>query len=287
MMLDHKAAVITGGSMGLGKTILQRFIEEGADVVICARNPQALMETKDETRGWLIRENQRIIAVKADISIEAEANMVVKTCVDTLGKIDILVNNAGVHGAKGEFDLVDLDEWKQAIEVNLYGTVHMIRAAAPYMKAQNYGKIISISGGGATGARPYFSAYAASKTAIVRLTETIAKEWEDYNISINAIAPGAMNTRLLEDILSAGEEIGSEYESALKRKENGGEPTDTGAKLCVFLASEKSDGLSGRLISAVWDNWETLDSHVTEVSGSDIYTLRRIISKDRGYDWEK
>lgn len=287
MQLNNKKAIITGGSMGLGKTILKKFVLEGADVVICARNEKALSETAQEMELLYVREGQRVIPVKADISKEAEANHVAEACAAAFGRVDILVNNAGIHGAKGEIDLVDLEEWKRAIEVNLYGTVHMIRAAAPYMKKQNYGKIVSISGGGATGARPYFTAYAASKTAIVRLTETIAKEWENYHIDINAIAPGAMNTRLLEDILSAGENIGSEYQSALERKENGGEPTDTGANLCVFLASERSDGLSGRLISAVWDNWETLDTHIEQVAGSDIYTLRRIISKDRGYDWEK
>ena len=287
MQLNNKKAIITGGSMGLGKTILKKFVLEGADVVICARNEEALSQTAQEMELLYVREGQRVIPVKADISKEADANHVVEECIAAFGRVDILINNAGIHGAKGEIDLVDLDEWKQAIEVNLYGTVHMIRAVAPYMKKQNYGKIVSISGGGATGARPYFTAYAAAKTAIVRLTETIAKEWENYHIDINAIALGAMNTRLLEDILSAGEEIGSEYQSALKRKENGGEPTDTGANLCVFLAGEKSDGLSGRLISAVWDNWETLDTHIEQVKGSDIYTLRRIISKDRGYDWEK
>ena len=287
MQLNNKKAIITGGSMGLGKTILKKFVLEGADVVICARNVSTLIETAEEMKQFFVRENQRVIGVPADISREEDANRVVKTCVDTFGRVDILVNNAGIHGAKGEFDLVDLDEWKQAIEVNLYGTVHMIRGVAPYMKNQDYGKIISISGGGATGARPYFTAYAASKTAIVRLTETIAKEWEQYHIDINAIAPGAMNTRLLEDILSAGEAIGAEYQGALKRKENGGEPTDTGADLCVFLAGEQSNGISGRLISAVWDNWETLPQHAEQVKNSDIYTLRRIISKDRGYDWEK
>lgn len=286
MKLEKKAAVITGGSQGLGRRIAERYLEEGACVAVCARNEKELRQAERELSA-LAGATGRVIAVRADVAIEEEAANVVKACVDTFGSIDILVNNAGIHGAKGEIDQVDLTEWKSAIEVNLYGTIHMIRAAVPYMKKQGGGKIISLAGGGATGPRPYFSAYAASKAAIVRLTENFAKELAPYGIELNAVSPGAMNTRLLDDILSAGETIGAEYEKARQQKERGGEPTDTGAGLCVYLGSAESDGISGRLISAVWDNWQEFEEHKKELADSDIYTLRRIVSRDRGMDWEK
>lgn len=286
MKLEKKAAVITGGSQGLGKRIAERYLEEGACVAVCARNEKELRQAERELSAFAGAAG-RVIAVRADVAIEEEAANVVKACAETFGSIDILVNNAGIHGAKGEIDQVDLTEWKSAIEVNLYGTIHMIRAAVPYMKKQGGGKIINLAGGGATGPRPYFSAYAASKAAIVRLTENFAKELAPYGIELNAVSPGAMNTRLLDDILSAGEMIGAEYEKARQQKERGGEPTDTGAGLCVYLASAESDGISGRLISAVWDNWQEFEEHKKELADSDIYTLRRIVSRDRGMDWEK
>lgn len=286
MKLEKKAAVITGGSQGLGRRIAERYLEEGARVAICARNEKELRQAERELSA-LAGAAGRVIAVRADVAIEEEVANVVKACAETFGSIDILVNNAGIHGAKGEIDQVDLTEWKSAIEVNLYGTIHMIRAAVPYMKKQGGGRIINLAGGGATGPRPYFSAYAASKVAIVRLTENFAKELAPYGIALNAVSPGAMNTRLLDDILSAGETIGAEYEKAKQQKERGGEPMDTGAGLCVYLASAESDGISGRLISAVWDNWQEFEEHKKELADSDIYTLRRIVSRDRGMDWEK
>lgn len=285
MILKDKVAIITGASQGLGKEIFLKYVEAGAKVVICARNEEQLMQTFNEAVSKT-HEKDRIVMVRADISKEDEAFLIVKTTIESFGKVDILVNNAGIHGAKGSIDEIDLKEWKQAIDINLYGTVHMICAVVSYMKKQKYGKIINLSGGGAASPRPFFSAYAASKAAIVRLTENFAMELKDYNIDINAIAPGAMNTRLLDDILNAGKMIGDEYQKALKQKEEGGVSPEIAADLCVHLASNKCDGVSGCLISALWDDWKNLDKHLNEISSSDIFKLRRIIPKDRGKDWD-
>lgn len=285
MKLEGRAAIITGAGRGLGYKITERFLQEGAFLTVCARNEQELKKSmavfqKEE------RYSGRLVPVRADVASEEDAGALCRTCVQHFGKIDIVVNNAGIHGAKGALDSVNMDEWKQAVEVNLYGTVHMIRHALPYMKKQKYGKIISLSGGGAASPRPYFSAYAASKAAVVRLTENLAQEYRAYGIDINAVAPGAMNTRLLEDILRAGETVtGGEYEKARRQLETGGTDPAVPAGLCVYLASAESDGITGRLISAVWDSWADLHTHADDLAGSDIYTLRRIVPGDRGYDW--
>jgi 3-oxoacyl-[acyl-carrier protein] reductase len=135
---------------------------------------------------------------------------------------------------------------------------------------------------------PRISAYAASKAAAVRLTETLAEETKGSGIDVNAIAPGALNTRLLDEVLASGpERVGADfYERAVKQKQQGGAPLERGAALCVFLLSAASDGISGRLISAVWDRWETLASHLDELRGSDVYTLRRIVPGDRNRQWD-
>jgi NAD(P)-dependent dehydrogenase (short-subunit alcohol dehydrogenase family) len=152
------------------------------------------------------------------------------------------------------------------------------------MKQKGRGKIINLSGGGATNPLPRLSAYAAGKAAVVRLTETLAEELRDFSIAVNAIAPGALNTRLLDEVLQAGPELvgGEFYERALKQRETGGAPLEKGVALCVYLASSDSDGITGKLISALWDPWEKLGHFRSELADSDIYTLRRIIPEDRG-----
>ena len=152
------------------------------------------------------------------------------------------------------------------------------------MKKKGGGKIVNLSGGGATNPLPRLSAYAASKAAVVRLTETLAEELREFSIAVNAIAPGALNTRFLDEVLRAGPElVGSGfYDKALKQRETGGAPLDRGVALCVYLASTASDGITGKLISALWDPWEKLSDHRAELASSDIYTLRRIVPEDRG-----
>jgi 3-oxoacyl-[acyl-carrier protein] reductase len=157
----------------------------------------------------------------------------------------------------------------------------------PIFRAAGSGKIVNLSGGGATAPLPRLSAYAASKAAVVRFTETLAEELRGTRIDVNAVAPGALNTRLLDEVLAAGaDKVGkSFYERALKQKAEGGAPLDKGAALCAFLLSDESAGISGRLLSAIWDPWSELPARRAELAESDIYTLRRIVPKDRGRDW--
>jgi 3-oxoacyl-[acyl-carrier protein] reductase len=175
----------------------------------------------------------------------------------------------------------------QAIEINLMGTVYPCRALIPHLKSRQSGKIINLSGGGATNPLPGISAYAASKAAVVRMTETMALELQSHGIDVNAVAPGALATRLTDQLLDAGpEKVGAAFhERMTKLKEEGGTPLTLGANLCAWLASTESDGITGKLLSAQWDPWASLQSHRDDLDGTDIYTLRRIVPKDRGKAW--
>jgi NAD(P)-dependent dehydrogenase (short-subunit alcohol dehydrogenase family) len=141
---------------------------------------------------------------------------------------------------------------------------------------QGGGKVINLSGGGATSPRPYFSAYAASKSAVVRLTETLAEELKPFNIQVNAIAPGAVYTKMTREILAAGSAAGERALAEARRVQEEKTTPKAAAKLALFLASPESGGLTGRLISAVWDDWRSLPSRLEEVMVSELYTLRRI-----------
>ena len=163
----------------------------------------------------------------------------------------------------------------------------MTRALVPHFKARNSGKIIQLSGAGATKPLPNISAYAASKAAVVRFAETLAEELRPYRVDVNAIAPGALNTRMLDEVLASGPEaVGRAfYERSLEQQSQGGAPLERGAALCVFLASAASDGITGKLISAMWDPWESLSEHRADLDGTDVYTIRRIVPEDRRLAW--
>jgi NAD(P)-dependent dehydrogenase (short-subunit alcohol dehydrogenase family) len=285
-ILAGKQAIITGASQGLGLEIARKFVCAGADVMLCARNEALLGDAYTELKS-MSAIDQKIVAQAADVSVESEVNEVVQRTLFLLGGCHILVNNAGIYGPKGEVESVDWSEWKKAIEINVYGSILMSRALLSHFKAQGYGKVIQLSGGGATNPLPRISAYAVSKAAIVRYAETLAEEVRGTGIDVNCIAPGALNTRMLDEILQAGpDKVGEAfYERSVKQKEAGGAPLDKGADLALFLASSASDGITAKLISAVWDNWEQWPLHLDKLSKSDVYTLRRISGRDRGFEW--
>ena len=284
--LFGRTAIITGASQGLGREISKRFVAAGANVMLCGRNTVLLEETGQKLYP-LLGKDQKIFTNKCDVSSKNEVQCLVSDTLKKLGGFQILVNNAGIYGPKGTVESQDWDDWKKVIEINVYGSVLMCRALIPHLKKQKYGKIIQLSGGGATKPLPNFSAYAASKAAIVRFSETLAHELRNFGIDVNSIAPGALNTNMLQEVLESGpEKVGSDfYENALKQKNNGGTPLKIGADLVVFLASSASDGITGKLISAPWDKWKDWPEHLDELEISDVYSLRRIVGRDRGFDW--
>lgn len=282
MLLQGRNAIITGANQGLGLAIAGAFVTAGANVMLCARDAAKL-----EDAANALRSSGRIILTEpADVSREDDCHRVVRRAIEQFGTVEILVNNAGIYGPLGPIEENDWEEWKRALEINLYGPVLMSRAILPHLRKAAYGKIIQISGGGATNPLPRISSYAASKAAVVRFAETLAEETRGSGIDVNSLAPGALNTRLLDQVLEAGaERVGASfYERALRQKEAGGAPLERGADLAVFLASSSSDGLTGKLLSALWDPWEELMDKLPSLP-QDVYTLRRIVPKDRGIDW--
>jgi len=286
-MLRGKVAIVTGASQGFGLAVARQFVVEGASVAICARDAILLEEVCLELAKATTQGEQKVVSFAVDVSKKDEVEDFVQQVVQDLGRVDILVNNAGVYGPMGEIETIDWNEWVQAIEINLFGSILMSRAALPYLKGQRSGKIIQLSGGGATNPMPRLSAYAVSKAGIVRFVETLAEEVREFGIDVNAIAPGALNTRLLEEVLQAGPEKVGEgfYQKSLQQKESGGASLEIGVGLAVFLGSSASDGITGKLISGLWDNWSEWPQHLEELQQSDVYALRRITGRDRGMQW--
>lgn len=286
ILLNGKIALITGANQGFGLEIARKYMNAGASLVICARDGGLLANVRKELAKELAP-GQALEAIPADVSDSQSVEQLVKITLQRFGRIDILVNNAGIYGPMGRSEDVDWAQWVRAIEINLFGSILMCRAVLSIMKKQQSGKIIQLSGGGATNPMPNISAYAVSKAAIVRFAETLAEEVREFNIDVNAIAPGALNTRMLDEVLTAGpDKVGQTFfDRSIKQRESGGAGLDRGAELALFLASDASNGITGKLISAVWDNWEHWPEHLDELKASDAYTLRRIAGRDRGFSW--
>lgn len=277
MKLLNKRAIISGASKGLGSAIAQAYVEAGASVAICARNKIQLLEKQAELQT-VAPVNSKVIAIPTDVASPEQVEYLIKTAEQELGGVDILVANAGIYGPKGPLESLDWQAWSDAIDINLKGTVLQCRAVIPLFKKQKKGKIIIISGGGATKPMPNFSAYAASKAGIVRFSETLANELRIFNIDVMAISPGALNTGFLDEVLSAGpENVGHKfYQTSIEQAKSGGSSPELAADLSVYLASDAADGITGKLISAVWDPWSNLHEYYPEIAMTDIYTLRRI-----------
>lgn len=275
MTLDGRTALVTGAGRGIGRAVARALAAEGARVFLIAR-------TEAEVRGVaaLVRgDGGEAAHVAADVSDTAAVAAAVRACETTFGPPDILVNAAAVYGPIGRLWEVDAADWWRAHEVNLRGTAHTCRAVLPAMIAARRGRIVNFSGGGATSPLPRFSAYASSKTAVVRLTETLAEEVREYGITVNAIAPGAVDTRLQDAVIEAGTRAGELYEriSRLRATGEGGVPAELPAALAVFLASDAARGITGKLISAPHDDWRSWnDARIRDLSGSAWLTLRRL-----------
>ena len=272
-ILQGRVAIVTGAGRGIGQAIARTFAYHGAAVVVSARSNEEILETERLIRS----EGGSCTAVSVDVAEHESVRHLIKLTLETYRSINILVNNAGIQGPIGPMIENDWQEWENTIRVNLLGTFLCSQAVLPTMISQKQGKIINLSGGGATSPRPNFSAYGASKAAIVRLTETMADELKEYNIQVNSIAPGAVNTKMLDEVLEAKERAGIEAEQALLRSREGGTPPTLAAELALFLASNKSDKITGKLVAAPHDGWQQWDDvRMVQLMELPWLTLRRI-----------
>jgi NAD(P)-dependent dehydrogenase (short-subunit alcohol dehydrogenase family) len=284
--LEGRAALITGASQGLGLAIARAVVAAGGSVMMCARD-SALVETARGEVASTAGPGQRVLAMRADVSRRDEVDLLARETLEAFPDLQILINNAGIYGPMGLVEDVDWDEWVRAMEINVFGSILVCRALLPHFKRQHYGKIVQLSGGGATSPLPRLSAYAASKAAVVRFAESLALEVKGDGIDVNAIAPGALNTRMMRELLDAGPgPVGQAlYDRMKKIADEGGTPLEKGAALTVLLASAASDGITGKLLSAAWDPWDTLPDHREDLERTDVYTLRRIVPADRNLPW--
>lgn len=282
--LSGRTALITGGGRGFGATLAKAYAHAGANLFLASRSVGEL-ETIARSLRSMAQPSQRIETFQVDLSCPENASALISA----RGlSIDILINNAAQQGPIGPLWTQDLGAWRDVLAVDFLAPVALMQVALPQMVKNGWGRIINISGGGATGPRPNFSAYAAAKTALVRVTETLAAEMVGTGVTVNAVAPGVMNTSLLAETRRAGASLAGADEVATAERVAcvSGTPGEEAAELCIFLSSDAARSITGRLIAAQWDPWRNFVGLAPAIAAGDVYTLRRVLPQDRGLNWE-
>jgi len=271
MILEGKNIVITGASRGLGETIAKACLRTDMNLILISRNPP--IDQLRMNADWY----------SCDLRDDSNTYWVAKRILEKHDKIHAIINNAAVQGCMENIsEETSWRTWRETITANLLSPILLIKMLLE--KIPDGGKIINLSGGGATSPRPMFSDYATSKAGLVRFSETLACELAHRKIDVNCIAPGAMLSTMTEEVLDLGEQVGKEYLSAYQTKRYGGFPKESVTELVMFLLSDFSNGITGKLISAQWDNWKKFPMN-PNIKDSDVYTLRRIVAKDRKEIW--
>lgn len=286
--LSSKKVFISGGNRGIGFEFAKTLLNSGADIAFCGRDEEQVLRSHKELENILApNSTQKIFSYVTDIGNKDEVEKLKNLVRSELGAIDVLICNAAVIGPIGSFMENDLDSWESALNINLMGSIFLIHKFLPIMIENGAGKIIQISGGGATSPLPNLSSYAASKTAVIRFIETLALECKDLNIDINAVAPGVQKTRMNAKLIEAGPELIGRalYDATIAKSLSESDPSQKACDLINFLVSDKSNGITGKLISAEWDNWVEWPNHISELQDSKLYTLRRIVARDLGLTW--
>jgi 3-oxoacyl-[acyl-carrier protein] reductase len=262
-----KRLLVTGGSRGIGLEISRMLATRGASVIVVARDPEVVRSAVRELPG---RGHE---ALAFDVSDHAAWSEAIEIA-DAGGQLDGFVAAAGILGPIGPIGDVDPVELIGAIGVNLVGTMLGLHYTVPRL-LQTGGRAVTFSGGGGTSPLPRYDAYAASKAAVVRLTENVAAAGA---VEINSVAPGFVATQMHEGTLAAGPQAaGSEYfDRTSEQLASGAVPPELAAELVCFLLSAQARGITGRLISAQWDPWRDPEYQERLRSDPDLARLRRI-----------
>jgi NAD(P)-dependent dehydrogenase (short-subunit alcohol dehydrogenase family) len=267
--IKGKGVLITGAGRGIGKRLAIGFAAAGARVGLLARSQPELDLAKLEIE----HAGGSALRIRADVRDFEQMCAAADRMRAVFGGVNILIAAAGVQGPIAPLSEIKPKQFAETFEVNVLGVMHACRAVLPQMIEHRSGKILILSGGGAANPRPAFSAYAASKAAVVRLAETLAEEVCDFNVQVNCMAPGGSYTHMTDEIIHAGDRAGRrEIEDAEQVRLTGGVSPEKQIALAMFLASERSNHISGKLIH-VNDDWKKLER---ANMNPEAFTLRRI-----------
>lgn len=302
--LAGRGVVVTGGSSGIGYACAEEVLRAGGRVVLSARGAERVARAVALLAGEY--GGGRVHGVVADVGVEGDVARLFREAEGWLGAVTGVIHAAGIQGPIGPTAEVEPAAWLEAVRINLFGSYLVAAAAVRVMGGAEVaegaaargdggavGSIVLLSGGGAATPFPRYTAYAASKAGVVRLAESLAVEVAELGIRVNALAPGFVATPIHEATLAAGELAGSEYLRRTREQlAEGGVPAELAARAAVFLLSDESVGITGRLVSAPWDRWWEWPERLGRsgqpggAAADDLFRLRRIVPRDRGGEWQ-
>jgi 3-oxoacyl-[acyl-carrier protein] reductase len=246
--IQGKAAIVTGGSRGIGRETARRLLEAGARVAICARTREILEQTRGELQA---KTGGEVLAVVADMAVEADVERLVREAGERFGGIDILVNNAG-QMYSGRFDALTEAGLREQLEIKLFGFTRAIRLVVPGMKARRWGRIVNIIGGAGKEPDPYMLGSGIVNSALLNVTKALSTELGADNVLVNAVCPGWVDTGMWRRNaagLQAELNVGTEDEARrLAARKNAlgrfGRPEEL-ANAVAFLCSERASFITG------------------------------------------
>jgi len=275
----NKNIIVTGGSKGIGFEISKSILKNN-NVIIVSSNQINLDNAKKELDK--LENKGKCYFYKLDISNIDDVDIFMNWIKNNFENIHGLVNCAGIYGPIGKTNEIDLNYFQKTININFLGTVYMTTKFINLYNNVSYKrKIIIFSGGGTSSIFPNYTAYSTSKISLVKFAENLSNELKDDNVDINCISPGFIITDIHKETLKNGEKIVGKnfYNKTLENIKKGGDPIEKPVNLTNFLLSSKSDNISGKLISAIWDPWENKDFQELLKTDIDIATLKRIDKK--------
>jgi 3-oxoacyl-[acyl-carrier protein] reductase len=236
-----QTAIVTGASQGIGRSIAERFADDGADVVICSREQEKVDEVAATIND---RDGGECLAIECDVTDRDAVDALVEATVEEFGSVDTLVNNAGAS-FMANFEAISENGWKTIVDINLHGTYHCTQAAGEYMRENGGGQIVNFASVAGQDGAPFMSHYAAAKAAVVNLTKTLAFEWSEDQVRVNCIAPGFVATPGVESQMgvSADNIDRSDVDRRIGLEEEI-------ADITQFLSSEASSYVNGQTITA-------------------------------------
>lgn len=277
------AKILISGATGyLGSRIAKHFTKEGNSLLLSGRNKYELLSLREELN--VLESSIKVEIELLDLADRSKWDASAKRFIEFSPAV--YFNCAAIQGSIDSIANLDISDYENVMNVNLYSSIYFTTQLTTSLGAESTLRIIHFSGGGATSPRPLFAPYSLSKTALVRFIENFAAESFHRKTFINAIAPGVLPSKMQTEIASQPKLAGTkEFQTATESLKLSDPSHPRLLKLCEFLASDKSDGISGKLISAEWDAWENWPSHMEEIKDSELYTLRRVTARDEGLSW--
>jgi short-subunit dehydrogenase len=278
-MKKNRVALITGANGYLGKYLSKILWEKNFSIILMSRNFD-----KNFKNYFKPTKKNKVYFYKCDLANFKSLEKVLKKIKKKNKSLDVVINNAAVQKPIGNLENLNFEDIKKNFNINYFAPIKIIKDTIPLLKKKKFSSIINLSGGGATSNRDQFAIYGSSKTALARSSEIISKEIKKYKININSLSPGPLPSKMLNEIIRT-KKINFAEKMKAKKVLNKIINLNPIKLLIYYLISKEGNKISGKIISSKWDNWKNWKNNLQKINNLNLYTLRRLTARDRGFKW--